>query len=160
MDFNITYGFALSRMGFADKWGALSFELRGNHLDELKTTSLPGAAPVSQLNQKYAPEWQANLDIDWQLADTLLRWQVHYFDETNRFDDLTTRNNPNIVARRFLEFDRKLTHDIYGSHSINDQLTIYAGINNLTDEQPDIGEIFYPVSAVGRYMFAGLTFRL
>ncbi len=160
VDFNIRYGFALSRMGFADNWGSLSFELSGNHLEELKTTSLPGAAPVSRLGQKFAPEWQANFDLDWQLGETLLRWQVHYFDETNRFDDLTTRNNPNIVERRYLEFDRKLTHDIFGSHQFTDQLTIYAGINNLTDEQPDIGEIFYPVSAVGRYMFAGLEFRL
>gem|GEM_PF-5345155 len=36
----------------------------------------------------------------------------------------------------------------------------YLGINNLTDEKPETGEEFYPVSAVGRYIFAGLNFRL
>ncbi|MGK0223930.1 MAG: iron complex outermembrane receptor protein, partial [Limisphaerales bacterium] len=41
-----------------------------------------------------------------------------------------------------------------------DQLSAYAGINNITDEQPDVGSISYPVSAVGRYLYAGVRFAL
>ncbi|MGK0256869.1 MAG: iron complex outermembrane receptor protein, partial [Candidatus Azotimanducaceae bacterium] len=160
IDFNITYNLDLSRLGASADWGTLNFALAGNHLLELKTTSLPGTAPVSSKRQPNAPEWQANFDLQWQLPRSLIRWQVHYFDETNRFDNTTTRNNPNIVASRYLQYERKLTHDLYGSFEFTDQLSAYAGINNITDEQPDVGSISYPVSAVGRYLYAGVRFAL
>jgi iron complex outermembrane receptor protein len=37
-------------------------------------------------------------------------------------------------------------------------LSVYGGVNNVTDQKPDIGATFYPVSAVGRYWFMGLSF--
>jgi outer membrane receptor protein involved in Fe transport len=160
IDFNITYNVDLSSLGASANWGAVNFVLTVNNLVELKTTSLPGTAPVSNKRQPNAPEWQANFDVQWQLPRTLIRWQVHYFDETNRFDNTTTRNNPNIVAPRYLQFERKLTHDLYGSFMFSEQLSVYIGVNNVTDEQPDVGSIFYPVSAVGRYLFAGVRFTL
>lgn len=160
VDFNVSYSLELHRLGFSERWGSLQFDLSGNKLGELKIVSLPGAPPVSQLGQKNAPEWQANTDVRWQFANSVLRWQVHYFDETNRFDDVTTRNNPNIVARRYLQYNRKLTHDLYASHRFGDGLMVYVGVNNVTGEKPDLGETFYPVSAVGRYLYAGLNFAL
>ena len=160
VDFNVFYVLDLGRWGLTQRWGSMHMQLTGNKLQELKTVSLPGTAPVSGLGQRYRPEWQGNFDLQWLLANTLLRWQVHYFDETNRFDDLTTQNNPNIVARKYLQFDRKLTHDVYASHQFTDQLTVFAGVNNLTNEKPDVGEVFYPVSAVGRYLYAGLRLSL
>ena len=33
-------------------------------------------------------------------------------------------------------------------------------MSNLTDERPDIGETIYPVSPVGRYLFAGFEVSL
>ena len=89
-----------------------------------------------------------------------LRWQSHYFDETYRFDRNTVRKNPNIVARRYLEYERKLTHDLYGSYTFDNNARLYVGVNNLSDQTPDAGETFYPVSAVGRYVFAGLQLSL
>jgi iron complex outermembrane receptor protein len=90
----------------------------------------------------------------------LLRWQAHYFGETHRFDEATMRNNPNIVAPEYLEFDNGLTHDLYGSYTFNDFVTVYLGMNNVTDETPDIGEAFYPVGAIGRYLYAGFNVAL
>ena len=73
---------------------------------------------------------------------------------------MTVRNNPNVAARRHLQFDRKLQHDLYGSYEINEDLSVYGGVNNVTDEQPDLGELSYPVSPLGRYMFLGLNWRM
>ena len=159
MDFSIAYQLATDRWGVND-WGTFNFRLFGNHLQELRLTNLPGTTPVSMKGQKGVPEWQANMDVAWQKNNMMLRWQLHYFDKTNRFDKATVRNNPNIVAAEYLEFDRALTHDIYGSYSFNEAVTVYVGLNNVTDERPDIGETFYPVSAIGRYLFAGFNVAL
>lgn len=146
IDFSIAYQLA------TDHWGTFDARLFGNHLQDLQITNLPGAASISMAGQKGMPEWQKD--------NASLRWQLHYFSETDRFDKATVRNNPNIVAAEYLEFDRALTHDIYGSYSFNEAVTVYVGLNNVTDERPDIGETFYPVSAIGRYLFAGFNVAL
>lgn len=151
MDFTVAY-----RMD-TDRWGTFNTRLFGNHLQDLQITNLPGAAPISMAGQKGMPEWQANLDVGWQKDNASLRWQLHYFSETDRFDEATVRNNPNIVAAEYLQFDRGLSHDIYGSYTFNEAVTVYVGMNNVTDETPDIGESYYPVSAIGRYLFAGFN---
>jgi iron complex outermembrane receptor protein len=38
-------------------------------------------------------------------------------------------------------------------------LSVFAGINNFTDQAPDIGADAYPVLPLGRYLYAGLTFK-
>ncbi|MEM7363371.1 MAG: TonB-dependent receptor [Pseudomonadota bacterium] len=158
VDFRLAYRFDLGSLNSGRDLGTIDVELSGNNLRELRRVSLPGATPVSQLGQPDAPEWQTNLDVQWSAGDTLVRWQVHYFDETNRFDDLTTRNNPTIVAPQYLQYDRKLTHDLYANHQVTRQLSLHAGVNNLLNEQPDIGAVNYPVSAVGRYLYLGLRY--
>jgi iron complex outermembrane receptor protein len=159
VDFNIAYQLDTDRWGKGD-WGLFNFRLFGSHLQELELTALPGAAPISMKGQRGMPEWQANIDTTWQKENVLVRWQAHYFGETYRFDEATMRNNPNIVAEEYLQFDRGLTHDLYGSYTFNDSVTVYLGINNITDETPDVGEAFYPVSAIGRYLFAGFNVAL
>ena len=90
---------------------------------------------------------------------TSVIWRVHYFDETERYSETITDNNPNITSSKYLQFDRKLTQDLYGSYQFNEQLNLFADVNNLTDQEPDIGTVFYPVSPLGRYIYAGLNFR-
>ncbi|MFT4713843.1 MAG: iron complex outermembrane receptor protein [Candidatus Azotimanducaceae bacterium] len=159
VDFTVVYQLDTNRWGKGD-WGTFNFRVFGNHLQELKLTSLPGAAPVPMSGQKQKPEWQANLDAAWQKENILLRWQAHYFGETYRFDEATMRNNPNIVAAEYLKFDSGLTHDLYGSYTFNDAVTVYVGMNNVTNETPDVGEVGYPVSVIGRYLFAGFNVAL
>jgi len=159
VDFNIAYQLDTVRLGKGD-WGLFNFRLFGSHLQELKLTALPGADAISLKGQKLMPEWQANVDATWQKENMLVRWQAHYFGETDRFDEATIRNNPNIVSEQYLQFDRSLTHDLYGSYAFNDSVTVYLGMNNITDETPDVGESFYPVSAIGRYLFAGFNVAL
>ena len=89
-----------------------------------------------------------------------MTWRVHYFDETEHYSETITDNNPNITSSKYLQFDRKLTQDLYDSYQFNEQLNLFADVNNLTDQEPDIGMVFYPVSPLGSYIYAGLNFRL
>ena len=159
VDYSVSYATELARFGL-DGWGSLSVQLSGNKLQEFDVVNLPGEATVSQVGQVYKPEWQTSFDLQWQWQNLLLRYQLHYFDETERFDETTTSNNPNIVEPKYLEYDEKLTHDIFGSYRFRDQIDVYGGIRNFTNEEPDTGEVFYPVSGVGRYFFAGVAVAL
>ena len=85
--------------------------------------------------------------VAWQKYPSL-RLPAHYFDETNRLDEASVRNNPNIVAAEYLPFDRVLLQDIYGRYTFNQTVTVYLGINYVIAEIPDISETFYPASAI------------
>ncbi len=54
-------------------------------------------------------------------------------------------------------FSAHEVHDLYARYSMDGGLSVYAGVNNLTDEKPDIGMTYYPVGAMGRFFFAGVT---
>ncbi len=159
VDFAIRYTSELERFGLTG-WGWLSVAFSGHNLQKFDVVSLPGEDSVSEVGQAYKPEWQANFDLQWGRGNLLLRYQAHYFDETQRFDETTTTNNPNVVAPEYLEYKRRLTHDLFGSYRFNDQFDVYGGIRNLTNQKPDTAEVYYPVSAVGRYFFAGVVFSL
>ena len=54
---------------------------------------------------------------------------------------------------------RKIIHDIRGAWAM-DAITVFGGVTNFTDEKPYITERAYPVSAVGRYAYVGLSYRM
>jgi len=165
VDFSILYSVDPDNFGLTERWGSATLQLSGNKLDELTNQPIPGAPFESLKGMLYKPEWQANFDLRWLSAseNLTLNWRIHYFDETFRFDENTRRNNPDIVASRYFTYDRKLTQDIFARLRINDQLSLFGGINNLTNQKPDLGDwkvVPYPVSAVGKSYFLGLNYSL
>jgi iron complex outermembrane receptor protein len=46
------------------------------------------------------------------------------------------------------------------AYDVNDQIAVYAGVNNFTDQQPAPGSESYPVNALGRYFYVGATTKL
>lgn len=165
VDFSARYLLDPQSLGLSEGFGSATLQLSGTKLDELTTQSIPGAPFESIKGMRYRPEWQANFDMRWLSASTnlTLNWRIHYFDETFRFDENTRRNNPDIVAKHYFTYDRKLTQDIFSKFRINENFELFGGINNLTNQQPDLGDwkaVSYPVSAVGRNYFLGLNFSL
>lgn len=51
-------------------------------------------------------------------------------------------------------------HNINARYTFNDEVTVYAGIKNLTQEDPFSTEAAFPASARGRMIFLGGTYRL
>ena len=52
-----------------------------------------------------------------------------------------------------------MTHDIQARYGFANGVSVYGGIDNFTDQEPDIGMTFYPVSAVGRFWYVGASFN-
>lgn len=138
-----------------DNLGTFQLSLVGNHLISLETQGTPGADFIESAGVAGAPEWQVNFDLNWTLDNFNLNYGVNYFDETLRFSRADVEADPDIVAPEFLYIDAKFEHDIQARWSTNDGMDFYVGVNNLFDQRPDVGLTFYPVSAVGRFFYAG-----
>lgn len=138
-----------------DSFGTFGLSVVGNWLDTLKTISVPGAEPVENQGTFEVPEWQVNFDLNWSIDNFNLNYGFNYFDETLRFSRQTVEGDPDIVAPEFLKFDARFTHDLQARFRTEQGLNFYVGVNNVFDQRPDVGSTFYPVSAVGRFFYAG-----
>lgn len=142
----------------APNWGNFNVRLIGNKLEELTFIRLPGSEPDPEAGEEDRPEWQSNLDLTWQREALLVNYGVNYFDKTYRYTYQERRANADIVAPEYRKYDARFTHDIQGRLGLGSGISIYAGVDNITNQKPDIGKTFYPVSAAGRFWYLGATF--
>lgn len=153
------YDFTVDYRLETDRIGAFDFRVVGNKLEDLTFIHLPDSEPDPEAGEADAPEWQANFDLTWQLDSLLVHYGVNYFAETYRYSFQQRRANPDMVAREYRKYDARFTHDMQVRYGFANGLSVYAGVDNLTNQKPDIGALFYPVSAVGRYWYVGATFK-
>jgi iron complex outermembrane recepter protein len=160
VDFTASYLFVPAEWGVTRDLGQFNARLIGNKLTKLTFVNLPGADPDSDKGEENAPEWQLAFDLTWMRGPVVANYGLTYFDETQRFTKLTRTNNPNIAEPRYLDYKRHLVHNLHAGYDFRDNISVFGGVNNLTNEKPDIGETFYPVSAVGRYFYFGVQASL
>src|SRR5690606_30874482 len=78
------------------------------------------------------PEWRGNLFLDYAMDNQTIRWTMNY---VSSYDD----QRADIFAgpyRAGQTIDSHLTHNITYRLDVNDNVTINAVIDNLTDEEP------------------------
>lgn len=145
-----------------DAGSAGRFEVRvvANYLDELQSVNLPGDDPVEARGTANAPKYQANMDLTWKKGPMQLSYGLSWFDKTLRYDRDTIAANPDIVAPEYLRVKERWVSDIQASVEAGERFEFYAGVNNLFGQRPAIGLASYPVSAVGRFFYAGARVKL
>jgi len=159
-DFTVDYLIDPGAWGASGNWGIFNFRVIGNKLKKLEFVNLPGAPADRDLGEEDAPEWQVKFNLIWQRGPLLLDYGFDYFDETQRYTKETRQNNPDIADPKYWDYDEKMVHNIYAAYDFSEKFTLSGGIDNFTNEKPDIGETFYPVSAVGRFYFLGFEVNL
>ena len=163
-DFTINYLLDPANFGVNADWGVFNFRLIGNKLEELTFINLPGADPDSDLGESdpangvQAPEYQAAFNLLWQRGPVALNYTLNWFDETYRFPKNEIENNPDIAEPRFLKYSAHVMQNLQLRYTPSEVWSFYGGINNLEDNEPDIGETFFPVSAVGRFFYVGVDY--
>lgn len=160
IDFSLNYTLDPADLGVDADIGMFEFRMVGNHLLDLAFINLPGAPEDSDKGELEAPEWQATLDLLWTKGPWTVNYGINYFSETDRYEVEEVAGDPDIAEERFLEYDPRFTHDVQVRYAFADQFSVYAGVNNLTDQMPDTGQLFYPVSATGRFFYAGVSASL
>lgn len=165
-DFEVSYALDTQRLAESADYGVFTFRVLGNKLEELSFINLPGAPPeeivgLGPINgNAEAPEWQANFDLGWQRGPWQVNYRYSWFDETGRVDPQTLDDQPDFREPQYLEFSAYETHDLNARYDFEWGLSAFGGVNNLTNETPDIGQVFFPVSAVGRFYFVGMEWRM
>ena len=107
-----------------------------------------------------APEWVATFDALWQWRDFAVNYGFTYYDETYRIDPQTLAAEPDYVEDQFRMYSAREQHDIQARWNVNDTFTVYGGVNNFTNQEPDRGSAVYPIGALGRFFYVGGTMRL
>ena len=159
-DINARYRLDPAYFGIDQDIGTFDFAVIANILDTLTFTEVSGAIPVNSQGRIGAPEFTATFDVTWNWRSLAVNYGFSYFDETYRYSRVTRANEPDIVAPEYMKYPAREVHDLRVAYDFSDQVGLYAGVNNFTDEKPAPGSESYPVNALGRYFYVGATASL
>jgi outer membrane receptor protein involved in Fe transport len=154
LDVNLNYRKRTERLG------TFSLNVIGNYLNKLNFIGTPGADVTNSRGEAYAPKYTVKTDLTWNKGPFTINYGLLYFSKTLRFTNLQTETNPDITAPEYKYLKAHWQHDLYVAADLQKKYTLFAGVNNLFDQKPDIGTSRYPVSSVGRFFYAGVKLRL
>ncbi len=141
------------------KLGKFNVHVVGGYLDKLTFISSQGADLDDDVNEQFSPRYQATGDVTWTMDKFSVNYGLAWFGKTKRYTTEQLRGNPDISDPRYFLYKARWEHDIQFRFAPEEGMSVYFGINNFTDQKPDIAVTSYPVSAVGRYFYAGARFR-
>ncbi len=109
------------------------------------------------LGEEQRPEWAGVGSLSVGYGPFTLRYGLQYVDSTAfagiEIETAAAQVGPAGFADEYLIHDLSLTYDA------SDQISVYAGVNNLTDEQPYPTNFSYPVNPYGASFFVGISVR-
>ena len=152
-DFTAKYGFELGAHGF-------DITVQGTSVDEINNFENPLDPSFAnpELMELNRPEFAGNVFLNWTFGDLLVGWQSQYLGEMLfsgvESETYMTLYGPIVLNEEFWQ------HDLSASYLVNDQLMVYGGIKNVTDEQPFITENAFPASPRGTFFFIGLDWSM
>lgn len=153
IDFQVNYGFDLGENNFNLQVGGNWTERLNRFFDPVDTTLVnPG------LRELGAPEWAGFGSVTWNRGAFTLNYGVQYIGSTAaasviQIERIDAEFGPAGFAPEYW------LHNVAFNLDATDQITLYGGINNLTDEEPYLSSSAYPVSGIGRTLFLGVTAR-
>jgi outer membrane receptor protein involved in Fe transport len=108
-----------------------------------------------ELGEINRPELAGNIFLNYYWKDLQVQWQTQYQDEQLfaflEIDTAETLYGPSVVQDEFWQ------HDLAVTFSFKENMSVYGGIRNVTDEEPFITNFGYPASPRGRFFYLGLN---
>ncbi|WP_164155762.1 TonB-dependent receptor plug domain-containing protein [Sandarakinorhabdus rubra] len=143
------------------KWKHGIFNLRmvGGYLNDLTFVATVGGVPEQQRNRTYRPNYVGNLDLTWQNGPLSINYGLAWQGKTQRFTTIQLNAQPDLVDPKYFFYKERWEHDISASFDVDDKFTLYGGVNNFTNQQPDLAANI-PVNAIGRFFFIGAKVKL
>jgi outer membrane cobalamin receptor len=139
--YNINYGTGLGSAG------NLELNLEATHTSKLET-SVTGVDLERSEGTAGTPDWRARFDVRYSRGPLRVAYGVSYLPSVLAAVGATIENNPNP------KIDANYTHNISAQYDVTSFLTVRAGIENLTDEEPSYPTIFYG-DIIGRQYYLG-----
>ncbi|KZE16254.1 MULTISPECIES: TonB-dependent receptor plug domain-containing protein [Sphingomonas] len=142
------------------KLGRFDFNVNAGYLDHISFVPTVGADVDDNTLEQYNPRWRGSGNITWTLDALSLNYGLVYFSKTRRFSVEELANNPDLSDPKFFFWPEMFQHDIRAEVRVNDRFRFYGGVNNLFEQTPIWGSLNYPISGVGRFLYAGATMRM
>lgn len=151
IDFSARYAFEVGANAF-------DVSVQGTKVDELDEFFDPGdpTAVDPELGELRRPELAYSVSLGWGLGPFSLGWRSFYQDEQGLADVEIETADFTYGPAGFA--DEVWTHDLTANWQVNDNIQLFGGVNNVTDQDPFLTEIAWPVSPRGRYYFVGLNY--
>jgi outer membrane receptor protein involved in Fe transport len=107
------------------------------------------------------PEWSGNLSLSWDRGPFGFGVQVSYQDKqaVAEIEDVLGLfgNNPLYGDAGF--FDETYIVDLNARYEISETMSVYGGVNNVTDEEPYSTQLAWPVGPRGQFFFLGVRYN-
>lgn len=158
VDFGARYLLDPANLGITSDIGQFTFTLNGSYLESLEAVVAPNAPVRDDKGVEGAPEWQANFDMVWVRGPLSVNYGYSWFDKTSRVSNVTLNTQPDNLPAEWLYYDERSVHDLQARYELTAQWSVYGGVNNLTDQEPQpigFGDASYPVSSLGRFFYIG-----
>ncbi len=149
LELNINYNFSI------EKLGEFQLKLVGNYLNKLTFVDSPGAEPRSTLGETYQPQYQAFVSASYQRGAFGFNYSLSWWDKTLRYSADRLAGNPNYVDPKYAWYKQRWVHNISANLTVNKKMEFYGGVNNLFNQQPDLGSTTYPTETSGTSFYAG-----
>ena len=154
LDVNLNYSFRLNKIG------DFHLQVVGNYLNTLTFIDSPGAPPRSERGETYQPKYQVFMNADYSSGPLLLNYSVSWWDKTLRYSADRLAGNATYVDPKYAYYKERWVHNVSATFSINPKIQFYGGVNNLFNQQPDLGSTTYPTEASGTSFYAGFRAKL
>ncbi|GGD07494.1 TonB-dependent receptor domain-containing protein [Aquisalinus flavus] len=147
--------------------------LVGSHQEKLDNFFNPSnlSETNSDVGEVQLPELSGNLTLSWDNGPFGASFQTTYQDkQTVDFIEADSVLADGTVEQTGLErhlelygdgayFDETYIFDANFDYEFNEKLSLYGGINNITDVEPFATQTAWPVGPRGRFYFLGITYR-
>ncbi len=154
IDASVSYAFSSGEHRFG-------FSAVGSWVDRLDFFYDPDdlTAIDPELGEIGRPEWSGRGTISYGFGPFNVAWSLQYLSEMGygdvEIETYEAQYGEAGIAEEYIIQDLSASYTLY-----QDQLEIYGGINNFTDEMPLSTERAYPVNPVGRYFYMGFRWTL
>jgi iron complex outermembrane recepter protein len=162
VDFAVSYGWNVP-WGGGDLLGdKLQIDLVLTHLDSYELDGIEYAGTIGSYNITAAlPEWKANVRLGYDIGPVRVAYNGTYIGEMDN-----QGNIPDFQDGGYIGTDAIWYHDVSARWSVNDNVELFGGIKNLTDEDPQVFDNApdgntdpNSFDILGRYFFGGVTLR-
>ncbi|MYH47005.1 MAG: TonB-dependent receptor [Gammaproteobacteria bacterium] len=113
-----------------------------------------------ELGEIFRPEQAGSVFLTWNWGDLRVGWQSQYLGDMLFGASRAEIETVDTLFGPAAYMGNTWIHDLNARYDVNDELTVYGGINNLTQTSPFISENAFPTSPRGRVIFLGGTYSL
>ncbi len=109
------------------------------------------------LREVQSPKLSGNLLLTWDRGPIGVGFQTSY-QSKQAVDEIE-----DVLAGQFGDagfFGETYIFDANASYDVNDQFTVYGGVNNISDEDPFATQTAWPVGPRGRFVFLGVNYKM